>query len=242
MLSGTGAKEAEMDLRTRLYAYTQFRLLCRALIDRNRSREHPERGRFTRRDVKRILADAAARIPELASGIPSEPTPGARLMLRSGVWSLAMYHAIRATGAEADHATELCTDYLWTSYRRNVRRARWHGHLRHRDPEKQMARIQERFLRFPLESPGYDCRLEEVPGCYAYDIRRCPVQDYFRKQGDEALEFFRRSWCTLDYPLAEHLVRGGRYTRSKVLSDGDAMCDMRWSVERDIDDATRASR
>ena len=152
-----------------------------------------------------------------------------------------MYRAIRASGAEADHATDLCTDYLWTSYRRTVRRPRWLGLLRHRDPEKQMARIQERFLRFPLESPGYDCRPKDVAGCYAYDIRRCPVQDYFRKQGKEDLEFFRRSWCTLDYPLAEHLVRGGRYVRTKVLSDGDALCDMRWSVERGIDDRTRGS-
>jgi hypothetical protein len=191
--------------------------------------------------VKRIFADAATRTQELASGVPREPTLGARLMLTSGIWSLAIYHAIRAAGAEVDHATDLCTDYLWVSYRRNVRRARWLGRLGQRDPEKQMARIQERFLRFPLESPGYDCRLEDVAGCYAYDIRRCPVQDYFRKQGEEALEFFRRSWCTLDYPLAEHLVRGGRYTRSKVLSDGDPMCDMRWSVQHGIDDRTRGS-
>jgi len=51
------------------------------------------------------------------------------------------------------------------------------------------------------------------------------------EQGEEALEFFRKSWCTLDFPLAEAMVRGGRYERPRTLSEGDEVCDMRWIAE-----------
>ena len=160
-------------------------------------------------------------------------------MLRSGVWSLAVYRAIRAQGVEEDYATELCTDYLWVAYRSQMRVQRRLGHLLARSPRAQMAAIQRIFLRFPLAAPGYDCKLREIPGVFAYDIHRCPVYDYFAAQGEEALEFFRNSWCTLDYPLAEYLVRGGRYERCETLSAGGPFCDMRWRVVEERDLATR---
>lgn len=42
------------------------------------------------------------------------------------------------------------------------------------------------------------------------------------------MELFRRSWCTMDYPLCEAMVEGGRFSREHALSHGDDVCDMRW--------------
>jgi len=62
------------------------------------------------------------------------------------------------------------------------------------------------------------------------DFHRCPVHDYFRSQGEEELELFQKTWCTLDHPIAEAMVEGGRYERPHTLSHGDSVCDMRWLV------------
>lgn len=148
------------------------------------------------------------------------------------MWSLAVYRAIRETGVEEDYATELCTDYLWKAYKRQVGIQRLIARVFVRDGQKQMNMMQRMFLRVPLAAPGYDCELTKTSGGFAYDIRRCPVRDYYVGQGEEALRFFRNSWCTLDYPLAEYLVEGGKYERTHTLSAGDTMCDMRWVVEK----------
>ena len=93
-----------------------------------------------------------------------------------------------------------------------------------------MCMIQKIFLIFPLSKPGYDYIDKETSEGLAYDITRCPVYDYFKLFGEEEINFFRNSWCTLDYPFAEYLVKGGKFERTKVLSAGDDRCDMLWKV------------
>lgn len=200
-----------------------------------RDRDRPERGRFTSEDATAIFHEGVTIAATLLRDALREETVGARIMVRNGAMSLAIYRAIRKMGVEPGYATELTTDYLWVEYRKTTSIQRWIGHLFAREPRRQMRLIQRIFLRFPMASPGYRCTVREVPGAFAYDIARCPVYDYFATQDAEALEFFRRSWCTLDYPLAEHLVEGGRFERSKVLSAGDDICDMRWCVGRSAD-------
>lgn len=213
-------------LRLRLYK----RLLERSLIGRNRSRARPERGRFTAGDVARVMARTAELADALAARVPRQPTAGARMMVTNGVQSLALYRALRGLDVEPPWAIELCTDFLWAAYRRQLAPIRWLAHRAARTPEARMAWIQRRLLRFPLASPGYECRVVDVPGCFAYDVTRCPVRDFFAGQDPEAQEFFRSSWCTLDWPLAEYLVPGGTYERRHTLSAGDAVCDMRWGT------------
>ncbi len=67
-----------------------------------------------------------------------------------------------------------------------------------------------------------------APGTFALDFYRCPVNYYFQALGKEELEFFRNSWCTMDWPFAEAMVKGGKYERRHTLSAGDNVCDMRW--------------
>jgi len=219
-----------MKLINRLWLRPYAPLFQRTIVGRNRCRLDPAKGRFTRRDAKRIFERAARDGLEQLERTPADRTFGASMMLRIGIWSLALYRAVRAEGVAADYATELCTDFLWAGYKRSVRLQRLLGRLASRVPEKQMSVIQTIFLRFPLASPGYDCQVRRESGAFAYDVRRCPVNDYFATQDAEARAFFRNSWCTLDYPLAEHLVRGGKFERTRVLSDGDGVCDMRWSA------------
>jgi len=209
----------------------RFRIPFQKLEGRNRSRQRPELGRITNDDVYSILEESWKNFKQLSKTAPEGNTVGSRAMLKSGVWSLALYRAILEIGAEKEYAIELCGDVLWKYYQRVVRRIRLKARLLSRKPQEQMNRIQEAFLKMPLEKPGYDLKVIQVPGAFAYDIYRCPVHDYFKSVGPEELEFFQKTWCTFDFPFAEYLVKGGKYDRQHTLSHGDAMCDMRWMVD-----------
>ena len=80
-------------------------------------------------------------------------------------------------------------------------------------------------LSFPFNAPGY--LIEPVPADAgtAFDVVRCPVADYFRREG--AVDLCSASWCNLDYALAE--MTGEKLVRTKTLVRGDDRCDFRLS-------------
>ena len=208
----------------------RIRVPFQKLEGRNRSRQRPELGRITNADVYSILEESWKIFHTLIESAPKGKTAGSRIMIKNGVWSLAFYKAVLKLGAEKDYATELCGDVIWKYYQRVVRRTRLKARLASRDPQEQMNRMQRAFLKTALEKPGYDWKVVQVPGAFAYDIYSCPVHDYYKSLGPEELEFFRKTWCIFDFPFAEYLVKGGKYERQRTLSHGDAMCDMRWMV------------
>lgn len=208
-----------------------YRFCCKILIGRNRDRQRPELGRITRADIKTISKDWFENYKCLIVDVDFGSTYGSRVMVRNGVLSQSFYRAMRTFGPDKEYATELCTDVIWKIYKSQVRIQRLIGRLISRAPQKQMNKIQKLFLAFPLANPGYEVKVNEIGSVASYDIFRCPVCDYFRTQGQEDFEFFRKSWCTLDWPLAEYLVKGGKYERRYTLSAGDDRCDMRWIGE-----------
>lgn len=217
-----------------LFEYFQWwslkRTLKSTISDRNRSRQQPELGRITGEDLDSIIKEVEKQYIILKETIPPQKTLGSRLMVKNGAASLALYRAIKEVVEGEDYATELCTDVLWKLYKNQVKVQRFIAHLLYKDPQKQMNMCQQIFLRFPLSSPGYECKLIKRGDSTSYDILKCPVYDYYNSLGREELEFFRNSWCTLDFPLAEYLVTGGKYERRHALSKGDDKCDMRWKT------------
>ncbi len=220
----------------RLLLWDNIRIINNTLSGRNRSRKQPALGRINKEDINFIIEETWKNYNILKVNAPSEKTFGARLMLKNGIFSLALYRAIGKVVVEDDYATELCTDILWKFYVKQIRIQRLIARVLHSDPQKQMNMLQRIFLRFPLARPGYDWKINEMGKASAYDIIRCPVYDYFKSQGQAELEFFKKSWCTLDFPLAEHLVKGGKYERTHTLSEGDDKCDMCWKVSLPLDE------
>lgn len=208
-----------------------YRFFCKILLDRNRDRQRPELGRITKTDIKAISKDMYQNYQRLIVDVDFGSTYGSRVMVRNGVLSQSFYRAMRTFGADKEYATELCTDVIWKIYKSQVRIQRFLGRLMSRDPQKQMNTVQKMFLAFPLAQPGYKIEVNEIGSVASYDIFRCPVCDYFKTQEQEDFVFFRKSWCTLDWPLAEYLVKGGKYERQHTLSDGDNRCDMQWIGE-----------
>ena len=88
--------------------------------------------------------------------------------------------------------------------------------------------MQRLMIKIGLQSPDYDVVVCNPPSGLANDIRRCPMWDYVKTFGAEEMEFFQKTSCTFDWPIAEYCVTGGSYQNTKTLSLGDEMCDQRW--------------
>jgi len=157
-------------------------------------------------------------------------TLGSRMNVMLGVASLAMYKALLSEGVERDYAIELFTGIAWKVYEKFVVVPRLLARLVTRDPQKRMNFMLHAFLRFPFNRPGYQWKIKKQgkSNGFLIDFYRCPVQDYFHEMGED--DFLLNSWCTLDFALAQMMVKGGHYERPHTLSAGDALCDMTWSA------------
>jgi hypothetical protein len=214
------------------YRTLSLRAARAVLVGRRRCLRRIDQGRFTRQDADRVMQQTWRNFDALISEAPRQKTPGGRRNVRMGVFTLAHYKALRSVVQDKQYAIVLATDFCWRGYEQSIGVSRLVARLVTRDPQKQMNLMMRMGLRYPFSRPDYDWKVHPDPDAFAVDFYRCPVFDYFKTQGEEALEFFRNSWCTLDFPLAEVMVRGGRYERPHTLSAGDEVCDMRWIADK----------
>jgi hypothetical protein len=199
-----------------------------ALLGRCLDRTAPSNGRFTREQVERILHKTWQGYGALAPGAHVErlKTLGNRQNVLLGVLTLALYRALLAEGIQERYATELLTDLVWKVYAKWVAPLRLVARRVTDDPQQQMNLMLRMLLRYPFSRPGYDWQARLEPGAFALDIYRCPVYDYLKSQGAD--QFMLRSWCTLDFALAQVMTTGGHYQRPHTLAAGDKLCDMKW--------------
>jgi hypothetical protein len=204
----------------------------RALVGRLVDRDAPSNGRFTPDQVARILRKTWQGYGALAPGAHVErlKTLGNRQNVLLGVLTLAAYRALLAEGVQERYATELLTDLVWKVYERWVAPLRMVARRVTDDPQQQMNLMLRMFLRYPFSRPGYDWQARPEPDAFALDIYRCPVYDYLKSQGAD--QFMLRSWCTLDFALAQVMTTGGHYQRLHTLAAGDKLCDMKWFATR----------
>ncbi len=196
----------------------------RALSGRTRSAQRPEAGRFSRSDVNRVLGRLWRIYDEISPDIPREPTLGARMNVRLAAATVAGYRALVETGVEEREAADLIADIAWVVYEKWGALPKLLSRLLSRDPVRRLAIATSLFRRFPFGPPGY--LIEDVPaeGLLAFDVRRCPVGEYFRSRG--LAQVCVATWCNQDYSLAE--LWGGRFERGGTLVEGADRCDMRW--------------
>jgi hypothetical protein len=199
------------------------------LTGRRRSREDEKLGRFTGPDVKAVISAAWKSYEELFPAAPAYEGFGARFMMQGGVYSLALYRAMRAFGVDKAYATELCGDVLWKLYEREIKPAALLARLIYRAPQKRLNFVLRTGLKTVMYPPGYQYTFEAGPDCFRLDFTKCPICDFFASQGPEELEFFRKTWCSFDFAVIESMTGGKTsYQRTSTLSDGQGVCDMKW--------------
>jgi len=205
------------------------RAVYRALVGRTRSTHRPEQGRFSRAEAARILEGAWHRVDELAPSIPSLPreaTFGARMNVEFARLTNAFYQELMAVGIEKDQAIRLTADVIWTIYQKWGGLPRLLSIVLAREPLERLRICTVLFRRFPFNPPAYV--MEDLPDkdSVAFNVRRCPVAEYFRSQ--KLPEVCVGTWCNQDYALAE--LWGGRLERSQTLAAGCDHCDFRWKA------------
>jgi hypothetical protein len=195
-----------------------------AVVGRSKSPTDPSAGRFTSRDVRRLLRTAWSNFDRLAPDLPHEPTLGSRQNVVLACLTLSMLEAFVDEGIQRAHAIELVGDICWKIYAQWGRIPRTTSLLLTRDPAKRMRLSVDAFLRFPFNRPGY--RYEDVsePQGRALNMLRCPVADYLGAHG--ASDLTVGSWCNLDFQLAH--MWGGTLERHGSIAGGAQRCDFRF--------------
>ena len=219
-----------MDWTRLLYRPLVKRAARRALIGRVRSRQVPEKARFTRAEVDECLVTAWGYYRERVCNLAPQPTIGSTMNVRLACFTMSFFDALLAKGIERAYAIELIADAAWRVYRQWARIALALARL---TPCSRLAlgfaRIENDrrpvsiSLRFPFNPPGYLIETIATDGDVAFDVARCPVASYFRER--QAADLCTASWCNLDYALAE--LTHKTLVRTKTLVSGDDRCDFR---------------
>ncbi|MBE0409196.1 MAG: hypothetical protein IBX69_05620 [Anaerolineales bacterium] len=200
----------------------------RILKGRYLDRVDLNKGRFNQTDIDRVLENTWHNYDELAPTTHVErlKTLGNRHNVLLGVLTHALYRALLDVGLEKGYVTELVSDLMWKAYEQWIGLPRAFARLTTQDPQEQMNKMLNMFLRYPFNPPGYDCKILAKTDVFVQDVYRFPVYEYFKSHSKE--EFMLNTWCTQDFALAQVMTEGGSYERSHTLAAGDKVCDMKW--------------
>lgn len=201
------------------------RALRSALVGRERVEGRAERGRFTDEDARRLLARSWQIQSQLVTGLAVEPTFGARMNVWLASLSLAFHRALVEDGVPSARATDVVADTAWLVYRTWGKLPWLLARIATRNPLRRLRICTDLFRRFPFNAPGYLMEDVEADDAVIFSVRKCPVAEFFAGQG--ATDLCVRTWCALDFPLAE--TWGGSLQRSGTLAGGATGCDFKWS-------------
>jgi ubiquinone biosynthesis protein len=175
--------------------------------------------------LDRIWKRARERWPTL----PRQTTMGGSIMVRLAAVTAAAYETFMADGATPEEATRTVYDIAWAIYRKMGSAAWAVSGVAAKDNAGRMRVATVAFRTFPFSAPSYEWR--DVPGpkgVVGFDCLRCPVAEYFKTQ--QLSELCVRTWCALDFPLAETLWHS-KLERSGSIAGGKSHCDFRWTPE-----------
>jgi ubiquinone biosynthesis protein len=126
-----------------------------------------------------------------------------------------------------EEAARLVSAAAWLVYEKMALPPRVLAWLLRRNPLRRLKMATDLFRWFPFGPPSY--QMEDVPaeaGVVAFDVLRCPVAEFFRREGQP--ELCVRTFCQLDFPLAR--AWGGTLERTGTIAAGAVRCDFRWRV------------
>ena len=183
------------------------------------------RGTLSSRRVDRAMRATWHSYDQLVRSIPPESTWGGRLMVQLAACAIGLYRALLQMNVPHEDAVRLVSRAAWLVYEKMAVMPRVLAALVAHDPLQQLKVATDLFRWFPFGPPSY--RMENVtgdPGVVAFDVLRCPVAEFFRREGHA--ELCVQTFCNLDFPLAQ--AWGGTLARTSTLVGGAPRCDFRW--------------
>ena len=178
--------------------------------------------------VDAVLDAMWRRYAELEATVPLQPSLGAVFTTHLAAATLALHEALLEYGLTSDASYEVIYEIGWRIYAKMAVPPALLARALTRDPLKRMQLATDIFRFFPFGAPGYTWRdAPAAANVVAFDCTRCPVAEFFASH--DASELCVRTFCKLDFPLAERW--GGRLVRTGTISAGASHCDFRWHVE-----------
>jgi ubiquinone biosynthesis protein len=186
------------------------------------------RGRFSSPEIHGVLDDAFEDYEQQRPRLPREKSLGARLMVQFAALTASFYRALLARQLPDEEARRLTAELTWRVYDKMAAVPWALARATRTTPYDRLRRATDLFRHFPFRAPSYDMvDVDAAADVVAFDVRRCPVAEYFQAQG--LSEVCVDAWCNLDVPLAKKW--GARLERTGTLVQGAERCDFRWCVE-----------
>ena len=185
---------------------------------------------FKSNEVRDILQGYWQRYLQLKPEVPAMPTMGGSLMLHLSAMSTAFYKELTSRGKSEEITTQLFYDIAWKIYQKMGRFSWWLAGIGNRSSYSRLLKATKLFRAFPFNSPSYLWKdVEAGNNVVGFNCVKCPVAEYFQTKG--LSEFCVKTWCALDYPLAEQW--GGQLERKSSIAGGAKVCNFRWKVNAD---------
>lgn len=196
--------------------------------------------RFDPAVIRAIFDEALALYEGQKGTLPRERGTGGRLMVHLAALTVALYRALRARDVPEAEARALTARVTWQAYEKMAAVPTLVAKIGTKPGRARLQRATRVFRRFPFGPPAYAMEdVETTNDTVAFDVRRCPVAEYFVSQG--LGELCIESWCNLDFPLAKNW--DATLERPRTLAAGDDRCDFRWhsTAGRAVPETRRAS-
>jgi len=183
---------------------------------------------FNKEQVRKILAVTWKEFARLEPDLPKQETLGATFTIHLACATVAMHKALLQAGKSEDAATHLIYRIGWIIYTRMGEFPMLIAGMFSDHPYKRMELATQVFRMFPFTAPDYGWQdVEGGKDTVAFNCTRCRVAEYFKSL--EMGDLCYRTWCKLDFPLAEQW--GGYLERNGSIAGGADVCDFKWKVE-----------
>ena len=205
----------------------------KALIGMPIDQNDIENGLFTKKQVKRVYNNSLKNlnIQSETFDFKKYETTGNRLMIFLTMVTVACYESLKKEGLSEDMANTYFYEIGWSVYKSLSYPAIFLSKLRYRAPQKQLNTFIKLLCMFPFsqDKNGYQYKVWEEKDRLCTDWHQCAPHNYIKSlDNPEYLKLFQNSWCQYDFFLPQLLNPNGHYERTKTLSCGDEVCDMKW--------------
>lgn len=181
---------------------------------------------YDAKTIKQILSGYWKRYQRLKPEVALMPTLGGSVMVHLAAMSTAFYQELTANGQSEESATQLFYDIAWKIYVKMGKLSWWLAGWGHRSIDNRLLQTTKLFRAFPFNSPSYEWKdVQTANNVVGFDCVRCPVAEFFKSKG--LSKFCTKTWCSLDYPLAE--LWHAKLERTGSIAGGAGKCDFRWT-------------
>jgi ubiquinone biosynthesis protein len=183
---------------------------------------------FKRAGIEDILDCYWKKYLQLGPDVPRLPTLGGNLTVHLAAMSTAFYQELTLRGISPEKTTDQYYEIAWKIYQKMGKFSWWLASWGNHSGHDRLLKATRQFRAFPFNSPSYlwkDVAVEN--NVVGFNCIKCPVAEYFQTKG--LSDFCVKTWCALDYPLAE--MWNAKLERTGSIAGGAQVCDFRWKVK-----------